>query len=77
MDCSGGPADFGDINAFVLALSNPDAYAASYPDCDMMNGDISGDGAFNFGDINPFVQLLSSGLVQDDELVPFESIATD
>jgi hypothetical protein len=72
MDCSGGPADFGDINVFVLALSNPGSYAATYPDCDMMNGDVDGNGAFDFGDINPFVQLLAGGLMQDVALEQVE-----
>jgi V8-like Glu-specific endopeptidase len=58
MDCS-HTVDFGDINPFVLALSNPATYAATFPNCDIMNGDINGDGSVDFGDINPFVALLS------------------
>ncbi len=54
-DCT---VDFGDINPFVLALTDPSAYVAMYPDCDMMNADVNGDGAVDFGDINPFVELL-------------------
>jgi len=54
-----GTVDFGDINPFILALSNPVQYAATFPDCDIMNGDINGDGSVDFGDINPFVQLLT------------------
>jgi hypothetical protein len=56
-----GVVNFGDINPFVLLLSNPTAWAATYPDCPMLNGDINGDGSVNFGDINPFVSLLSGG----------------
>ena len=41
------------------ALSDPAAYAAAYPDCDIMNGDCNNDGEFNFGDIQPFVALLT------------------
>jgi hypothetical protein len=59
MDCD-GEIGFGDINPFVLALSNPTAWQSQYPDCDIMNGDINGDGEFDFKDINPFVLLLSS-----------------
>jgi hypothetical protein len=59
MNCD-GEVDFGDINPFVLALSNPDAWQAQYPDCDIMNGDINDDGVFDFKDINPFVLLLSA-----------------
>jgi len=55
-DCE---VNFGDINPFVLALSNPAIWHATYPDCNIMNGDINGDGNFDFGDINPFVALLS------------------
>jgi hypothetical protein len=52
---------FGDINPFVLALTNAAGYATLYPDCDAMNGDINADNVLNFGDINPFVTLLTSG----------------
>ena len=58
LNCDGS-IDFGDINPFVLALSDPAAYAAAYPDCDITNGDINADGEFNFGDIQPFVGLLT------------------
>ena len=54
-----GRVDFGDINPFVLALSDPAGYARQYPECDIMNGDINDDGRVDFGDINPFVALLS------------------
>jgi len=53
--------DFGDINPFVLALTNPAAYAVAYPTCDIMNGDINGDGSVDFGDINPFVECIIEG----------------
>jgi hypothetical protein len=55
-----GVVDFGDINPFVLALSDPVGYAAAFPGCPLENRDVNGDGACNFGDINPFVALLSS-----------------
>ncbi len=54
-----GVVNFGDINPFVLALSNPAGYAQVYPNCDRMLGDVNGDGATNFADINPFVALLT------------------
>ncbi len=60
MNCD-GVVGFADINAFVLALTNPAAYQTQYPDCDIMNADTNGDGAVDFGDINPFVQLLTGG----------------
>jgi len=55
-----GQVGFGDINPFVLYLSNNTAWQAAYPDCPAENGDINGDGVYpSFLDINPFVQLLS------------------
>ena len=62
MNCD-GQIDFGDINPFVLYLSNNSAWQAAYPGCNVVNGDINGDGTYgggSFGDINPFVALLSS-----------------
>ncbi len=58
MNCSGA-VNFYDINPFVLALSNPDAYEEAFPDCPIENGDINQDGLVNFYDINPFVALLT------------------
>ncbi len=61
LDCSGS-VNFGDINPFILALSNGEtAYYNAYPDCHYYNGDINCDGAINFGDINPFVQCIIDG----------------
>ncbi|MBP7745815.1 MAG: hypothetical protein KA383_06745 [Phycisphaerae bacterium] len=55
-----GVVGFGDINPFVLYLSNYATWEATYPDCPPENGDINGDGAYpSFADINPFVMLLS------------------
>jgi hypothetical protein len=54
-----GTVGFGDINPFVLALTNPAGYATAYPNCNIMNGDINQDGTVGFGDINPFVALLT------------------
>ncbi|MEW6198195.1 MAG: M14 family zinc carboxypeptidase [Planctomycetota bacterium] len=54
-----GLVNFGDINPFVLALTNPGSYTTAFPDCNIMNGDINGDGLVDFGDINPFVRLLT------------------
>ncbi|TWT42124.1 hypothetical protein RAS1_32530 [Phycisphaerae bacterium RAS1] len=60
MNCDGA-TNVLDINAFVLALSDPAAYQAQYPDCNIANGDINGDGNTNVLDINPMVSLLSGG----------------
>jgi len=57
-----GVVGFGDINPFVLYLSNFATWQATYVDCLATNGDINGDGVFpSFADINPFVMLLSGG----------------
>ncbi len=55
-----GVVDFADINPFVDALTNPDVYAAMYPDCPVENGDFDGDGQIGFSDINAFVDLMLS-----------------
>jgi hypothetical protein len=55
-----GLVDFGDINPFVLVLSDPNVYAAAFPLCDLALADCNDDGQVNFGDINPFVALLTS-----------------
>ncbi len=58
MDCD-GDVDFDDITPFVLALSDPVAYQAQYPNCNYLNGDCDGDGDVDFDDINSFVALLN------------------
>ncbi len=55
-----GTVGFGDINAFVLMMTDPAAWQATYT-CPFLNGDINEDGTVGFGDINPFVALLTSG----------------
>ena len=54
-----GAINFGDIDPFVLALTDAASYAAAFPDCDINLADVSGDGSVNFGDIDPFVALLT------------------
>ena len=56
-----GTVNFGDINPFVLLLSNPAQWQQNYVECRMLNGDINSDGSVNFGDINPFVSCLTTG----------------
>ncbi len=58
MNCD-GTVDFGDINPFVLALTDAAGYAAAFPNCHYLNADINGDGNVDFADINPFVMLLT------------------
>ena len=66
MNCD-GQVNFGDVNAFVLAVSNPAGYQQQYPNCNILNGDINGDGLVDFGDVNPFVSLLSTGNAAVDQ----------
>lgn len=58
LNCDGVVNNF-DIDAFVLALTDPAAYAAQYPECDAGLGDVNGDGVVNNFDIDPFVALLT------------------
>jgi hypothetical protein len=61
LNCDGA-VDFGDINPFVLFLSNFASWQSTYSGCNPQNGDINSDGSYpSFGDINPFVALLSGG----------------
>ena len=56
-----GAVNFGDIDPFVLAITDAVGYAAAYPDCDRDLADINDDAAVNFGDIDPFVALITGG----------------
>lgn len=48
--------DFGDLEAFVMALLDPDGYATAYPNVNVNDVlDFFGDGTFDFGDIDAFV----------------------
>lgn len=48
--------DFGDLEAFVMALLDPDGYATQYPNVNVNDVlDFFGDGTFDFGDIDAFV----------------------
>ncbi len=47
-----------DIEPFILALFDPDAYEARWPHCDVMRADLNGDGSVNALDIEPFIELL-------------------
>jgi hypothetical protein len=57
-----GQINFGDINPFVLYLSNFATWQAAYAGCNPANGDINCDGTYgqgSFGDINPFVSVMT------------------
>ena len=54
-----GAFNFGDIDPFVLALTDAAGYATRYPNCDIILADLNADGSVNFADIDPFVALLT------------------
>jgi hypothetical protein len=60
VNCDGDVNGY-DIDPFVLALTDPGAYAAAFPGCDINNADINDDGAINGYDIDPFVAVLTGG----------------
>ncbi len=60
MNCD-GVVSVGDINAFVLALTDARAYENAFPDCNILNGDCNDDGNVTVGDINCFVALVTGG----------------
>ncbi len=60
MNCD-GVVNFGDINPFVQALTDPTGWQNLHPGCDILNGDINGSGTVGFDDINPFVNCLTTG----------------
>ncbi|TWT45061.1 tRNA3(Ser)-specific nuclease WapA precursor [Phycisphaerae bacterium RAS1] len=60
MNCD-GQVNVLDNNAFTLALSDPPAYAAQFPNCQIINADVNNDGYINILDITPYVYLILSG----------------
>ncbi|MGE0480304.1 MAG: hypothetical protein AB7Q17_07515 [Phycisphaerae bacterium] len=58
MNCDGVINNF-DIDPFVLALTDPAAYAVQFPGCDANLADVNGDGMVNNFDIDPFVALIT------------------
>ncbi len=58
LNCDGA-VDLGDVNPFVLALTDPAAYAVTFPNCDINLADINQDRNVGLDDVNPFVILLS------------------
>ena len=60
MNCD-GLINYGDIDPFVVALTNPTAYDPAYPGCYADLADCNRDGLVNNGDIDPFVALLTGG----------------
>lgn len=56
-NCDGAVNNF-DVDSFVLALIDANAYAAAFPLCDRQNADGDGDGEVTFEDVDPFIGLL-------------------
>jgi len=59
-NCDGAVNNF-DIDPFVLALTDPAAYAATYPGCDVRTADTNGDGLVNNFDVDAFVACILAG----------------
>ncbi|MGE0478922.1 MAG: PQQ-dependent sugar dehydrogenase [Phycisphaerae bacterium] len=57
-NCDGLVNNF-DIDPFVLALTDADAYAMAFPDCSLSQADANQDGMINNFDIDAFVGLLA------------------
>lgn len=59
-NCDGYVNNF-DVDAFVLALSDPQGYADEYPECSLnCNNDINGDGFVNNHDVDAFLDCLGA-----------------
>lgn len=58
MNCD-GVASVADIGGFVLALTNPAQYTASFPCCNILAADLNGDLMVTVSDIGLFVALLT------------------
>lgn len=50
-----------DIDPFLLAVGDPDAYEIAFPQCDRLAADTNGDGIVNGADVDPFFALLGGG----------------
>lgn len=57
LNCDGA-VTFADIDAFVLALSDPTQHAQVFPDCTARGADCNADGFVNLGDVDAFVARL-------------------
>lgn len=56
-----GVVNNSDIDPFVLALLDGDAYQSAFPGCAMMNADMNGDNRIDNSDIDAFVARLLGG----------------
>lgn len=60
LNCDGA-VDLLDVQPFVLAITDPAGYEASFPDCDASLADTNGDGSVSLLDVGPFIQIISGG----------------
>ncbi|MBN2447512.1 MAG: hypothetical protein JXO22_12340 [Phycisphaerae bacterium] len=60
LNCDGAPDVF-DIDAFVMAITQPALYASTYPDCEVLLADANGDGEADVFDIDGFVIAITGG----------------
>ena len=60
MNCD-GVVNLLDVGPFVLAISDPSAYADAFPGCDIQLGDANGDSLVNLLDVQQFIDLISGG----------------
>lgn len=60
MNCDGN-IDGADVQAFVLALIDTAQYAAEFSNCNILNGDFTGDDATTIADTADFVSCLLTG----------------
>ena len=58
LNCDGVLDNF-DIDAFVLALTDPPGYSAAYPACNSLLADCNRDGSASNFDIDVFIDLLA------------------
>ena len=59
LNCDAG-VNASDVSAFVLALTNADAFGSQFPNCDRTLADVNGDGYVTVSDISGFVDLLTN-----------------
>lgn len=59
-NCNGSRGSL-DIDALVLTLTDPTAYAVTFPSCYIEAGDCNADGSIDSLDIDPFVDLQTDG----------------
>jgi hypothetical protein len=57
MNCD-GVINLLDVDAFVLAVLNPAGYAVQYPSCNLLRGDMNGDGLVGGDDIGLFTDAM-------------------